>query len=78
MKNSGNYIKDELESIFPDRDYNRSIKIPEYVLPEDFEIFKENVTKYITEFQKPIKEGWMERLRNGTHKGLLDVNFTRN
>jgi hypothetical protein len=42
-------------------------------MPEDFEIFKENVTKYITEFQKPIKEEWMERLRNGTYKGLLNV-----
>jgi hypothetical protein len=39
------------------------------------EIFQEEVTKYITEFQKPIKEGWMERLRNGTHKGLLDVDL---
>ena len=68
-----NYIKKELESIFPYRDYNRSIKIPEYVLPESFEVFKENVTRYISEFQKPIKEGWKERLRNGTHKGLLDV-----
>ena len=69
------FVRDEFESIFPDRDYNRSIKVPEYVMPEDFEIFKENVTKYITEFQKPIKEGWMERLRNGTHKGLLDVDL---
>ena len=69
------YIKEELESIFTKRDYNRSIKIPEYVLPEMFEIFQEDVTKYITEFQKPIKEGWMESLRNGTHKGLLDVNL---
>jgi hypothetical protein len=67
------FVRDEFESIFPDRDYNRSIKVPEYVMPEDFEIFKENVTKYITEFQKPIKEGWMERFRNGTYKGLLDV-----
>ena len=67
------FVRDEFESIFPDRDYNRSIKVPEYVIPEDFEIFKENVTKYITEFQKPIKEEWMERLRNGTYKGLLDV-----
>ena len=67
------FVRDEFESIFPDRDYNRSIKVPEYVMPEDFEIFKENVTKYITEFQKPIKEEWMERLRNGTYKGLLNV-----
>jgi hypothetical protein len=67
------FVKEELESIFSKRDYNRSIKVPEYVMPEGFEIFKENVTKYITEFQKPIKEEWMERLRNGTYKGLLDV-----
>jgi 5S rRNA maturation endonuclease (ribonuclease M5) len=69
------YIKEELERVFTKRDYNRAISIPEYVIPEDFELFQKKVIEYITEFQKPIKEGWMERLRNNTHKGLLDVNL---
>ena len=48
-----NYILEELEIIFPKRDYNRSIKVPECVLPTIFEQFKENVTSIVSEIQAP-------------------------
>ena len=66
-----NYIIEKLEEIFPNRNYNRAIKVPEYILPEIFEDFKESVINIVSEFQLPIKEGWIERLRDT--KGLLDV-----
>src|SRR5688572_30199045 len=67
------YIKEELESIFPDRDYNRSITVSEYVFPEVFELFQEREIEIVKKKQAPIRDKWIERLGNNTEKGLLDV-----
>ena len=66
-----NYILEEIEIIFPKRDYNRSIKVPEFVLPTIFEQFKENVTNIVSEIQAPERTKKIEELRN--IKGFLDV-----
>ena len=46
----------ELDSIFPNRDYNRAIKIPECVLPTIFEQFKENINSIVSEIQAEERE----------------------
>jgi hypothetical protein len=59
-----NYIIEELEIIFPLRDYNRSIQVPECVLPTIFEQFKENVNSIISEIQTPEQQKIIKELEN--------------
>ena len=66
-----NYILEELDNIFPTRDYNRSIKVPEYVLPEIFEQLKENVIDISSEIQSPTREKIIELYKDKS--GFLDV-----
>ena len=65
------YILEELNIVFPKRDYNRSIKVPECVLPTIFEQFKENVTSIVREIQAPERTKKIEELKN--IEGFLDV-----
>ena len=66
-----NYILEELDIVFPKRDYNRSIKIPDCVLPTIFEQFKKSVTSIVSEIQAPERTKKIEELKN--IEGFLDV-----
>jgi hypothetical protein len=65
------FIIKELDKIFPERDYNRAIKVPKCVLPIIFEQFKENVSNIVSEIQSPIREKLIKILKH--KKGFLDV-----
>ncbi len=59
-----NYIIEQLEIVFPRRDYNRSVKVPDCVLPTLFEQLKENVNSIVSEVQTPEQQKIIKQLAN--------------
>ena len=66
-----NFVMKELDSIFPERNYNRSIKVPDHVLPTLFEKFNESVIGIVSEIQAPKRTKKREEL--GKIEGFLEV-----
>ena len=66
-----NFVMKELGFLFKERDYNRSIKIPDHVLPTIFEKFNENVIGIVNEIQAPKRTKKREEL--GKIEGFLEV-----
>ena len=65
------FVIEELDIIFPTRNYNRSIKVPDHVLPSTFEQFKENVISIVSEIQAPERSKKIKELKKV--EGFLDV-----
>lgn len=65
------FVFKELDKIFSERDYNRAIKVPEYVFPTIFDQFKEKVIDIVSEIQSPFVEKLIELYRHSS--SFLDV-----
>jgi len=59
-----NYIIEFLEEKFPNRNYNRSLEIPEYILPQKLDEFITSLNERITEIQAPERKKIVEELEN--------------
>lgn len=65
------FIIKELDSIFPNRDYNRSINVPEYVPQKEVDDLFTNIKNIISEFQADERHKVKNELRNT--KGFLNI-----
>ncbi len=65
------FIINELDSIFLDRDYNRSIDVPEYVLQKEVDDLFTNIKNIISEVQAEEREKIIKELKHT--EGFLDV-----
>ncbi len=70
-----NFILNELDKKFPNRNYNRAITISEYVLPKTVDNFIANIQNKISELQSEERQKIMDKLENT--KGFLDVNHKK-
>jgi hypothetical protein len=59
-----NYILEELDNLFSRRDYNRSIKVPDCVLPTKVEQFIENIKKIVSKIQAPERQKKIKEFEN--------------
>jgi len=66
-----NFILKELDSVFPTRDYNRAITIPEYVPPKEIDDLIANIKTIVSEFQKDERENISSELVD--IEGFIDV-----
>ena len=66
-----NYIKEELDSVFPNRDYNRAIDIPEYVPPKEIDDLFANIKNIVSDFQADERENISNELKD--IKGFINV-----
>ncbi len=72
VKDSWNFILNELDEKFPRRNYNRSIDVSEYVPPKIVDDFIANIQNKISKLQSEERQKIMDNLENT--KGFLDVN----
>ena len=69
-----NFIVDELGNLFPYRNYNRAIEIPEYFLPKEIESVFENIKVKIRKITFDERNKIEKELEN-THGFIDDINI---
>ena len=66
-----NYIIEKLEQIFPNRNYNKSIDVKDYVLPKEVDNLITNIHNKVSGLQLEEREKIKQELKNT--EGFLDV-----
>ncbi len=66
-----NFVKEELDSVFKKRDYNRAIDIPEYVPPKEIDDLFANIKNIVSDFQADERENISNELKD--IKGFINV-----
>ena len=66
-----NWLKSKILEIFPDRDYNRAINVPQYVLTPTMTAFQQKLIQSVTGIASPMVDDIKYDLEST--EGLLDI-----